>query len=482
MDNKETVVQESVYSEEGEITFKGLLGFLKRSWLRFVIYLAVALLVVTAVYGGVKFFGRSDYGVSSKIGFTFEELTKGHNPDGTNFDKEEIRSTSNIRAAVESAGLSDKILKGGNDIGDVRARVTAEAVVSQEYLQKFAALVAGGASQTDAALQLAQLDYKPTEFLVSFNDYEQLGLDKKEATAFLDRLVSEYANGYHGKYFKKEIISDSVFTMENTALYDYLDYVELCETEYEKISVYLDTVGDEEFKEASALKNELAFMQSRLMSFKSFVINGNVSKDIDKLKNATQTAKDNFTAEKGKLNELIESMKETLANIQPSTTTTFPGGGADAVITVTYPESYYKLQEKLISYQEQLANISAQLNKKNAIKTALESGNTPQDGDFVTADALMAEIKNISKTFIADVNKAVDEYAEKEISKSGMSVIMPSTYFSQSPAFPTLLAYVGAVLVAVAAAVIVTLALGSRGKKLKVKAGTEENKAEEESK
>ena len=57
MDNKETVVQESVYSEEGEITFKGLLGFLKRSWLRFVIYLAVALLVVTAVYGGVKFFG-----------------------------------------------------------------------------------------------------------------------------------------------------------------------------------------------------------------------------------------------------------------------------------------------------------------------------------------------------------------------------------------------------------------------------------------
>lgn len=485
MNKKETDVRESIYTEEGEITFKGLFGFLKRGWLRLVIYLIAALLVVTAVYGGVKFFGRSDYGVSAKIGFSFKEMTAGHNPDGTNFDKEVIRSTEYVRKAAESTGLSDKILKGGNDIGEVRSRIAVEAVTSQEYLQQFASLVAGGASETDAALRLSQLNYKPTEFVVSFNNYEQLGLDKKEAMMFLDGLIAAYGNGYHETYFAKIVLDESVFTMESD-LYDYLDYAELCETSYEKINDYLDAMSSEasDFKSSQGkkfetFKNELVFLQGRLMSFKAFVVDANVSKDIENLKIATQTAIANLDAEKNRLTEIIASVKDTLANIKPSTVTTFPGGGADAVITVTYPESYYALQEKLISYQEQLADASAQLKKKNDIKTALESGKTPQDSDFVTADSLIAQIKKTSEMFVEDVNAVAKEYADKEIASSGMKVVVPTVYVSVSPAFPTMLAYLCGVMIAVVAAVIVTYALGKRGK---VKAEAKKKASETESK
>ena len=77
------------------------------------------------------------------------------------------------------------------------------------------------------------------------------------------------------------------------------------------------------------------------------------------------------------------------------------------------------------------------------------------------------------------MNAVAKEYADKEIASSGMKVVVPTVYVSVSPAFPAILAYLCGVMIAVVAAVIVTYALGKRGK---VKAEAKKKASETESK
>ena len=78
------------------------------------------------------------------------------------------------------------------------------------------------------------------------------------------------------------------------------------------------------------------------------------------------------------------------------------------------------------------------------------------------------------------MNAVAKEYADKEIASSGMKVVVPTVYVSVSPAFPAMLAYLCGVMIAVVAAVIVTYALGKRGKvKAEAKKASETESKEE---
>lgn len=488
MEKKKNTEEINIYTEEGEITFGGLFRFLKKTFLRTLIYLIVALIAVSAVYSGVKYGMREEYGVSAKIEYKFKEISSGKNPDGSVFDKEEIRSVNYIREAAQKAELTEKILAAGNDISNLRSALSVSPIMPEAYIKAYNDLVASGVSSVDAYAQLSQSSFYPTQFIIKLGNFETLGLNKNEAETFLDNLLETYRASYGNRYISAQVISDAPFKVEDSDLYDYADYVSLYETVYDTVDSYLsrmleqgDSFVSSDGTTFAALESQMPFLQSQLMSLGALVINAPVSKDLPALKTNTAHAIETLTVEQTRLQTVADGMEETIKNIKPSTVTTLPGGG-EAIITATYPERYYILQEELIAVKTQLAKVTADIAAKRRLETAIADKTEVSVADKATADGKLAYIKRISIDFIAVLNKASKEYAEKNVADNGMRVVSPASSYAVSPKFPTALAYISGAAVAIAASFIVTFVLGkTKAKRARLQAAeTADNGATQE--
>lgn len=450
-------------ADNGEISFKGVWTFLKKSFIRLVIYLLIAVALVTAIVLGVKFFARTDYSVAATIEFTYAGIASGKNPDGSAFDKETVRSVNYVNTALINAGLDETIVAGGYDIDSVRTRVSVNGVMPDAYVQKYNELVAGGMSSADAYAQLAQMTFYPTKFVVSMRNFEGMGLKKHDAVKFLDELILAYTDGFLMKYSQSVVFSDSVFASESD-LYDYLDYYDIYSVRYAELENYLarmasvnSTVFDSGRSFAS-LRSDVSFLNTQLSALKAFVTEKNISNDIESLKLSVKDQLDDLKKEQTRLDTIIEAVEKQLKDIQPNTTTIVPGGNDQTIIQVEYPQAYYDLQKQLTGYYEQRATVLTEVADKQEIYDAVKDKTQADvaEADKVRADTILATLRATSKQFIADVNKTSAEYTQKTVTENSLRTVSPSAYSSETASFPTMLSYLVGVLIAIAAAMIVT--------------------------
>lgn len=494
MDRKENYEEESMYTEEGEITLRGIGRFLKRAWLRTLIYLLVALVIATALFAGFKYIVKTEYSISATVEFTFDGISTGKNPDGSTFNKDDIRSIDNVRTAIIDAGLTEKVLNSG-DVTSARNHISVTAIMPNEYVQKYNDLIAGGMNSADAYSQLAAMTFYPTKFVISLRNYEELGLDKTDANVLIDSLIDNYSKLFSDKYNAAVIFSDAAFNItvnEDGTLgdLDYIDYIDNFELSYNNIREYLTrmTSSVPSFvssggKSFSALGEELAFLLSQLSSAKAFITNANVSNNLDNMKVSTQNQIDTLKRQSDNLAELIAATSEQLNNIKPQTTTVTTNGQTS--IITTYPESYNELVRQRQNYIVQKSNVDLSLEEKQYLYEKIREAESVSSSDKEEADRRINSIMAAAKTFIAEVNTASTENSERSAGSDSFSIISPAAYVYTSMSFPTMLVYIVAVVVAIAAAFIVTYALGKRNKnrkKAEAKVAAELASEEKESK
>lgn len=436
---------ESVYSDEGDISFRGMWTFIKKSAMRTLIYLAAALVIVTAVFLGVRFFATGDYSASAKTELSFDEIAQGMNPDGTKFDKDAVKSAANVKAAAASAGLTDMLTAKGYEVSDLRSKIYVEPVVSEQDRDKETA-------------------YFPTRYTVSLKDYKDMGMTNLQACAFVDALVFAYGRDFAETYFAAAEFSDASFEPKQGGVYDFIDNCDAFSVEYENIDDYLAEFSGkapsfrsaESGKSFTSLKNELAALQNSLSSLRFHVVEIGAFDDLDAAKLKMKNKAAELDARQKRLSTIVTEMKEQLRNFQPSTSTVIPSGSDRATMTVVYPQQYVDLQLKLTEYIEQLATTeslkadAAGINERLASVTDVA---TQEQMEEVRKE--LDALGKLSKEFVSSLNDLNAEYADARAAKSGVTEIFPAVYERIPVPFPAAMSY----LIAIAAAIVLSFAV-----------------------
>lgn len=477
MDRKENYYEdESAYTDEGELTLKGVGKFLKRAWLRTLIYLLVTSMLATVAFVGVKFLGKTDYFISATVEFTFKGVSSGKNPDGTVFDKDDILSINNVKDAIVEVGFNDKIVKNG-DVTAARNRLSMTAIMPKEYVQKYNELVSGDMKSADAYAQLATMQYYPTKFVINFRDYEALGLNKDEAIKLIDKIIEIYGTRFAEEHYAAVVLSKRAFTIgtsEDTgdaSMLDYIDYVDNFASAYSTISRYLADMAvkyplftSKKGKGFTSFQSELNSLESQLSTLRAYVSDNNISNNIGVMKSSTKTQIERLTRESARLEGLIASTEKQITSIKPTQISVVDSTGT-TTMTTAYPQVYYDLHEALQSYTLQKSTNDLQLSEKTELMTKIKDAIDETGLNEITeAEKYLKAIRSNSIDFVNEVNDASKENAEKNTGANSIGVVSPATYVTKSLAFPTMLVYLSSAGLAIAVGFIVTYILGKRSK------------------
>lgn len=484
MDRKEEVAEEeSFYSDEGEITLAGIAAFMRRAWVRIVIYLTAVAVLVTVVMAGYKFFGTAEYSVSLKIEMSFKEISEGKNPDKSSFSMGEMRSVGIVREAINDAGLKEAIESAGKELSDVRDRVSVEAVMPASYVTKYNELVNGGMTSEKALSTLSQMTFYPSQFVLSLSDYKAVGIDKEQAIKLVNQLADNYKNDFEKKYLTAPKLADETFSSLGGDNYDYLDYFDLYSAKYVEIGAYLSATADKapDFvsktgKTFTALKAKLGVYQNQLSSLRSFVVENGIFTNLASAKASVNARIKELEIEKTRLMELTIKLQQQLKDWAGNKTITYPQNGS-VTENVNYPQEYNDLQVTLSEYFVELTNVQASITENENIREALKDLEQSEisEANSTAAATRLENLKKESDKFVEEIDALVEEYAGQRSGAESIKVVSPAAYNRVSPEFPTLFVYVGGLGFAFLLAIVVTWILGKKNEQRKEKTAYEKS-------
>ena len=164
----------------------------KRSWIRiFAIALIGAFVAGTALSAVLFKIDPTKTYARATLQMTFDGAADGLAPDGTLFSIGEMASDRVLSAALDSAGLAEKIsvseLRGSLYIQGSYPSDMLNQVMSYESLMDFT-----------VNREVTVSDYHPTQFIA--NLYDDFGLTRAQLTGLLDAVMKAYADDFAEVY------------------------------------------------------------------------------------------------------------------------------------------------------------------------------------------------------------------------------------------------------------------------------------------
>lgn len=459
---------ETYEEETGELTFRAIGRFIKRSYLRTLIYIAAAVVLATLVVLPLKMFWRLDPTVSARLEFVYEGVNQGLDPHGATFDKDTVRSASVVSSAISQADLSAKL----TDVDAVRNAISIDDVYSEEYLDLRALADKGDA---DAIRRLASYEFYPTKYDVTLGNLKALGLDKQEGTALVECVINAYKQWFAARYTQKNVYSASSFTQAGSSdNMDYLNYYDLYMGQLRSMHDYIVQMSERDASFRSSVTNKTfadlnqmyQALESAYTTFNSFIVSNSVSKDLTVTKNNIETTVRQYTNRQESLNNTITKIQDQIAAYKPNTSTDSNNGGTTTV--VTYPPEYHKLQQQLTAYILEQAEVTASLSEYTSRQEMFKNVEELPDSKLITdADNMLARLRADSVALVTAVNDTVTDYFDSRLLTNSVRVVQPAVYTRTAVSIPTLYIYVAAVFVGLVVGLIVSQVLYKRALKSK---------------
>lgn len=468
--------------EPGEITFRSVGRFIKRCWLRTLIYIAAAVLLATLVLVPLKLILRSAPTVSTRLEFVYEGVNSGLDPAGGTFDKDTIRSASVVSSAITQAGLTSKL----TDVDAVRNAIVVGDVYTAEYLSLKELADKGDA---DAIKQLAGYTYHPTKYDVSLSNLKALGLEKQEAVLLLEKVVKAYKEWFSSRYTQKNIYSTSIFNPAQTETnMDYLSYYDLYTGQLSSMYTYMMQMSEKDSSFRSSITNKTfsdliqmyQALESSYGTFKSYVVSNKVSKNLTVTRNNIETTVKKYENSEQSLSKTITALQGQISAYSPNTSTSTSSG--TTTVVQTYPEEYHKLQTQLTECILELSTVTNALAEYEMRQTAFtDAADLAADDPLITsADTMLAKLRADSSAFVVSINDTVNDYFASKLLSNAVRVVQPAVYVRASASLPTLYIYIAAIAVGLIVGLIVTQVKYKRGLKQAEASETQPQETKEE--
>ena len=249
-------------------------------WKFFIMFTVIVCVALSYLYVQKK----QSYSANIIIQFEDSSVSEGKNPDGTEFDINEITSPTLIIKTLEDLSLNESVDK-------IRSSLTIKSVVPTyvEELQK--AKTKDGEEYT----------YYPNQFIITYND--KRGAPQGELYDILDALVNNYIRYYNQTYINQAYIIENNYAIENEN-YDYIEIADLLDDNIHDVMDNLSRLSDSSqgyrspstgytFLDLHKKYNEMAQFDMPLIY--SEIYEGQITKDREVLLKKYLHNKNNYT-------------------------------------------------------------------------------------------------------------------------------------------------------------------------------------------
>lgn len=371
-------LQERKYIEDDEIDLMEIIKILIDNKITIIVTTLVFTLIV--ILGGYLY-NKKNSAYNTILGFNYLGIEKGLNPNGTQFNKNDLVSTNELNYLFDK--YSEKGLKS-KDLKSLRQNIEVKGIVPQYITERIEQALKKGET----------LSYTPTQYSISLKDG-----NKDIAEELVQDVIAEFNKKYKPQYEISEI------SLNNS--YDYDDYIVILKEHINRL--LLETKGEMKEKFSSKITGVSYIELSRkIQNYENVNLKKYISYiDVYNFSNNALTKKTRLEAdikmlklEKSKLLGEAEVVKKALDEYKPTTKQlVLPSIGEMGIKLDTENEYYSKLLGKYIELNTLAANKDYEIKYK---KQELEEIKTPSS----TEDEA---IQKIIKNLVTELNKITEE-------------------------------------------------------------------------
>lgn len=371
-------LQERKYIEDDEIDLMEIIKILIDNKITIIVTTLVFTLIV--ILGGYLY-NKKNSAYNTILGFNYLGIEKGLNPNGTQFNKNDLVSTNELNYLFDK--YSEKGLKS-KDLKSLRQNIEVKGIVPQYITQRIEQALKKGET----------LSYTPTQYSISLKDG-----NKDIAEELVQDVIAEFNKKYKPQYEISEV------SLNNS--YDYDDYIVILKEHINRL--LLETKGEMKEKFSSKITGVSYIELSRkIQNYENVNLKKYISYiDVYNFSNNALTKKTRLEAdikmlklEKSKLLGEAEVVKKALDEYKPTTKQlVLPSIGEMGIKLDTENEYYSKLLGKYIELNTLAANKDYEIKYK---KQELEEIKTPSS----TEDEA---IQKIIKNLVTELNKITEE-------------------------------------------------------------------------
>lgn len=371
-------LQERKYIEDDEIDLMEIIKILIDNKITIIVTTLVFTLIV--ILGGYLY-NKKNSAYNTILGFNYLGIEKGLNPNGTQFNKNDLVSTNELNYLFDK--YSEKGLKS-KDLKSLRQNIEVKGIVPQYITERIEQALKKGET----------LSYTPTQYSISLKDG-----NKDIAEELVQDVIAEFNKKYKPQYEISEV------SLNNS--YDYDDYIVILKEHINRL--LLETKGEMKEKFSSKITGVSYIELSRkiqnyenvnLKKYISYIDVYNFSNNALIKKTRLEADIKMLKLEKSKLLGEAEVVKKALDEYKPTTKQlVLPSIGEMGIKLDTENEYYSKLLGKYIELNTLAANKDYEIRYK---KQELEEIKTPSS----TEDEA---IQKIIKNLVTELNKITEE-------------------------------------------------------------------------
>lgn len=444
--------------ETDEITFAGIGRLIKRSALRIVVYLIIGVLAASLIALPIKMFVKTSPAAVAQLEYVYSGIESGLDPSGATFDKNQIRNTTVVAAAITAAGLGGKL----TEVTAVRDAIVISDVLSKEY-QDLRDRAASG--DEEAQRQLNEMTYVPTKYEISIGNLEGLGLNRKESVRLLDCILAAYRDWFAEVYSDKAAFSTELFNFDVNTV-EFLMYYSRYEASLKAVDAYVQSFEnvDTSFRSPTSKKSFTdlhsiyTVLKNSLDEYFSFISINAVARNLIYVQSEIEQTITRLEKELDSSATQIAALQEQIKNYVPNYEIHMVDG--KSVMVAIYGDDYKKMQNALtaaIAEQKTLMNEKSKYDQLKILYGSSSPDSYVADEAAVTeATARAAKLKDDGFAYVAAVNQTVEDYYRTRFTSEAIRLIQAPVFTRNSMNVPLLYIYAAVVVVAIAAGMIVT--------------------------
>lgn len=405
-------LQERKYIEDDEIDLMEIIKILIDNKITIIVTTLIFTLIV--ILGGYLY-NKKNSAYNTILGFNYLGIEKGLNPNGTQFNKNDLVSTNELNYLFDK--YNEKGLKS-KDLKSLRQNIEVKGIVPQYITERIEQALKKGET----------LSYTPTQYSISLKDG-----NKDIAEELLQDVIAEFNKKYKPQYEISEV------SLNNS--YDYDDYIVILKEHINRL--LLETKGEMKEKFSSKITGVSYIELSRkIQNYENVNLKKYISYiDVYNFSNNALTKKTRLEAdikmlklEKSKLLGEAEVVKKALDEYKPTTKQlVLPSIGEMGIKLDTENEYYSKLLGKYIELNTLAANKDYEIKYKKQELEEIKTSSSTEDEviqkiikNLVTElNKITEEINNLNKEYFdVEYGEMVKKIAPVELKTEGKSVFL----------------------------------------------------------
>lgn len=396
------------------------------------IWIVLAVVAALLVFGGtVAVTASKATPLTAMVGFTYDGIEEGLDPNGDEFDANSIKTPTVIQQTLQDMDMDLEL------VDTVRSNLVISGVVPSDTIDQITAYqsIFEANNSIDAAKQLMSVSYYPTSFEITFS-YKGTGMSRSQAADFLNTLLSNYKVYFMQMYGYNNAFGDALTAVDYTG-YDYPQALDVLNSSLDSLDSYisnLSNIDTTRFRSTNTgctfadLDEAVSTMKSvDYATLASYIYGNNVTKDKTALLTYYQYQIDDLTRSKQSAEEKLASIVDSIANYQKDAmVVSIASDGSSS--TISQPsDAYDDLITQKTTAQSNVSYYTKEINTYQTRLDALKKANLCSAAEKEEVETQLASLCESVNSLIAKVNDTADDFFETVSYANAYSVLVPAS-------------------------------------------------------